>query len=85
MKRNLITTIIDVNEFIRHYILHKKECDYCYYFGGCMCDHIDAYGNCLGFKPYTLKNKIQNRRLQRKINKWVEENKDYLKELIKDK
>lgn len=34
----------------RLYIKKIHDCDNCGYFGGCMCDHIDEHGNCLGWK-----------------------------------
>lgn len=84
MKKHLFQLRWKIHIFIENYILRKEYCDYCYYFGGLMCDHIDENGNCLGFRRYTLKDKIKYRRTQRKINKWIKENKDYLRELWKN-
>ena len=35
---------------IHLYIEHIHDCDNCGYFGGCMCDHVDENGKCLGWK-----------------------------------
>jgi hypothetical protein len=61
----------NIKEFINNYILRKKYCDYCYYFGGLMCDHIDENGNCLGFRRYKIMDKIKYKYTQYKINKIV--------------
>lgn len=59
----------NIKEFINNYILRKKYCDYCYYFGGLMCNHIDEYGKCLGFRRYKITDKIKYKYTQYKINK----------------
>ena len=46
-------------------------CDYCYYFGGLICDHIDENGKCLGFRRYKIIDKIKYKYTQHKINKIV--------------
>lgn len=28
-----------------------QDCESCYHFGGCMCDHLDENNNCLGWEP----------------------------------
>lgn len=62
MKRNLVKIIrsnwiqfrFDIWEIWRTYILHQQDCDNCKYFGGCCCDHLDEYGNCLGWERANL-------------------------------
>lgn len=59
----------DLKIFINSYIFHKKYCDYCYYFGGLICDHIDENGKCLGFRRYKIVDRIKYKYTQYKINK----------------
>lgn len=54
--------------FMRLYIKHIHDCDNCWYFGECMCDHIDENGKCLGWKNenwYPLKNYFYNRKIKK--------------------
>ena len=69
---------------IRLYIKHIHDCDNCGYFGGCMCDHIDENGKCLGWKNenwYPLKYYFYHRKIK-KVVKWIKKNeKSQLSEL----
>ena len=69
MNRIIFNLKYNVVEFINNYILRKKYCDYCYYFGGLICDHIDENGKCLGFRRYKSIDKIKYKYTQYKINK----------------
>lgn len=71
-----------IHTFIENYILRKEYCDYCYYFGGLICDHIDENGECLGFRRYTLKDKIRYKRTQRKYDKWAEAHREELRQIL---
>ena len=44
----------ELREWWRTYVLKEKDCDNCKYFGGCCCDHLDEYGNCLGWERANL-------------------------------
>ena len=57
-------------------LIHNiKDCENCKYFGGLMCDHVDAEGHCLGWEryhPHYLKNiryKMKIKKLARKMRK----------------
>ena len=56
-------------DFFYSHILRKQWCQFCRYFGGLMCDHLDENNNCLGFERYTIKDKIAGRCRQRKFNR----------------
>lgn len=79
LKKNLNELKWKIHIFIENYILRKQYCEYCYYFGGLICDHIDENGKCLGFRRYTLKNKIQDRKIQKKLDKWAKTHKEELR------
>ena len=69
MNKIIFNLKYNIIEFINNYILRKEYCDYCYYFGGLICDHIDENGKCLGFRRYKIIDKIKNKYTQYKINK----------------
>lgn len=71
MNKIIFNLKYNIIEFINNYILRKEYCDYCYYFGGLMCDHIDENGKCLGFRRYKIIDKIKYKYTQYKINKIV--------------
>lgn len=71
MNKIIFNLKYNIIEFINNYILRKEYCDYCYYFGGLMCDHIDENGKCLGFRRYKIIDKIKYKYTQHKINKIV--------------
>lgn len=50
MKQFLFNLDYRIVYLYRLYILKEHDCDNCSYFGGCMCDHIDEDGNCLGWE-----------------------------------
>ncbi len=83
LKKNLNELKWKIHIFIENYILRKQYCEYCYYFGGLIFDHIDENSKCLGFHRYTLKNKIQDRKIQKKLDKWVEAHKEELRQILK--
>ena len=63
----------------QHCYIHKiHDCDNCKYFGGLMCDHVDADWNCLGWEPMKwqpIKN-LKQRYYMRKISKkWKKQKK----------
>lgn len=69
MNKIIFNLKYNIIEFINNYILRKEYCDYCYYFGGLMCDHIDENGKCLGFRRYKIIDKIKYKYTQYKMNK----------------
>lgn len=71
MNKIIFNLKYNIIEFINNYILRKEYCDYCYYFGGLICDHIDENGKCLGFRRYKIIDKIKYKYTQHKINKIV--------------
>ena len=69
MNKIIFNLKYNIIEFINNYILRKEYCDYCYYFGGLMCDHIDENSKCLGFRRYKIIDKIKYKYTKYKINK----------------
>lgn len=69
MNKIIFNLKYNIIEFINNYILRKECCDYCYYFGGLMCDHIDKNGKCLGFRRYKIIDKMKYKYTQYKMNK----------------
>lgn len=69
MNKIIFNLKYNIIEFINNYILRKEYCDYCYYFGGLMCDHIDENGKCLGFRRYKIIDKMKYKYTQYKMNK----------------
>lgn len=61
-------TILDL--YYSH-ILRDKDCKYCRYFGGLICDHLDENDNCLGFKRFTIKDRINSYRHHRRFLKMM--------------
>ena len=59
-----------IHYLTRLYIKHIHDCDNCGYFSGCMCDHIDENGKCLGWKNENW-HPLRNYFYQRKIKKVV--------------
>ena len=63
----------ELSEWWRTYILQEKYCGNCKYFGGCCCDHLDEYGNCLGWERTNLSlfmngfTNIKTKRLVKKL------------------
>ena len=57
----------------RLYIERYHDCDNCSYFGGCMCDHIDADGNCLGWESagwHPFSTWLYNHRIKKMVKKY---------------
>ena len=57
----------------RLYIKRYHDCDNCSYFGGCMCDHIDADGKCLGWESagwHPIKGWLYNRKINKMVKKY---------------
>lgn len=73
LKNKWIQFKFELFEFYQSYILRKEYCEYCYYFGGLMCDHLDENNNCLGFRRWTIKDRIQSRIRQKKFNKILDQ------------
>lgn len=71
MKDKWIQFKFEIFEFYHNYILREKSCQYCCYFGGLMCDYLNRNGNCLGFKRFTIKNRIDNYRQHRHFLKMM--------------
>lgn len=76
MNKIIFNLKYNIIEFINNYILRKEYCDYCYYFGGLICDHIDENGKCLGFRRYKIIDKIKYKYTQYKFKKILDKHKN---------
>ena len=80
-----------VTYLYRLYIKKIHDCDNCSYFGGCMCNHIDADGNCLGWKSagwHPIKEWLYHRKIKKMTKQFKIEhgeiNLDSLNSLLRD-
>ena len=64
----------------QHCYIHRvQDCDNCKYFGGLMCDHVDADWNCLGWEPIKWQ-PIKKIKQRYHMKKWVRKMRKYAKE-----
>ena len=71
MKENFIQLYFELYEWWRTFILKQQDCDNCKYFGGVMCDHVDADLHCLGWERASFNPilKWKYKRLIRRMSK----------------
>ena len=78
-----------IHYLINLYIKNIKDCHNCRFFGGCMCNHIDEEGNCLGwenekwypFKDWSYHRKIAKMVKIMKKDPWVEQELERMKKI----